>query len=123
MQDFGIDNVTAADGLAVGRPSGFVGRALEAAIDGYYTVSDASLYRHLALLATTEDLRVEPSAAAGLPGPQRVLADTAYLERAGLTPPALAKATHLVWATGGSMVPEEEMSRYLQTGSGLLSES
>jgi len=123
VQDFGIDNVTAADGLAVGRPSGFVGRALEAAIDGYYTVSDASLYRHLALLATTEDLRVEPSAAAGLPGPQRVLADNAYLERAGLTPPVFAKATHLVWATGGSMVPEEEMSRYLQTGSGLLSES
>ena len=40
------------------------------------TVTSRYLPRH-------EDLRVEPSAAAGLPGPQRVLADTAYLERAG----------------------------------------
>ena len=29
VQDFGIDNITAADGLAVGRASGFVGKTLE----------------------------------------------------------------------------------------------
>ena len=50
VQDFGIDNLTAADGLAVGRPSGFVGRAMQRLIDGYYTVDDAELYRLLALL-------------------------------------------------------------------------
>ena len=34
VQDLGIDNLTAADGLAVGRASGFVGRAMERLLDG-----------------------------------------------------------------------------------------
>lgn len=37
VQDIGIDNLTAADGLAVGRASGFVGRAMERLLDGLYT--------------------------------------------------------------------------------------
>ncbi|HGW7997340.1 hypothetical protein VXN81_24045, partial [Escherichia coli] len=28
----------------------------------------------------------------------------------------LRNATHLVWATGGGMVPEEEMNQYLAKG-------
>ncbi len=40
VQDIGIDNKTAADGLAVGRPSGFVGRAMQRLIDGYFTISE-----------------------------------------------------------------------------------
>lgn len=32
--------------------------------------------------------------------------DRGYLERIGITPTRLANATHLVWGTGGSMVPE-----------------
>ena len=44
VQDLGIDNITAADGLAVGRPSGFVGKAMQRLIDGYYTVQDEELY-------------------------------------------------------------------------------
>lgn len=45
VQDYGIDNVTAADGLAVGRPSGFVGSRMQGLIDGYYTVSDENMFR------------------------------------------------------------------------------
>ncbi|BAK77960.1 D-serine dehydratase [Pseudogulbenkiania sp. NH8B] len=117
VQDFGIDNVTAADGLAVGRPSGFVGRAMERMIDGYYTVSDDELYRLLALLQQQEGIALEPSALAGMPGMARVLTENqGYRERMGLTPQRMAAAHHLVWATGGSMVPAEEMAGYLQRG-------
>src|SRR6185436_18325661 len=112
---------TAADGLAVGRPSGFVGRAMQRLIDGYYTVSDEELYRLLALLEKTESIRLEPSALAGVPGMARLLTEQqGYRTRMGLTRSRLANATHLVWATGGSMVPEQEMNSYLERGKSLL---
>lgn len=117
VYDFGIDNVTAADGLAVGRPSGFVGRAMQRLIDGYYTVSDDHLYRLLAQLDASEGLRLEPSALAGVPGILRVLDEQqGYRQRLGLDERKLANATHLVWGTGGSMVPEAEMAAYLAKG-------
>lgn len=102
VQDLGIDNVTAADGLAVGRASGFVGRAMERLLDGFYTLSDQSMHDMLGWLAQAENIRLEPSALAGMAGPVRFKAD--------------AQATHLVWATGGGMVPEEEMATYLAKG-------
>lgn len=121
VQDFGIDNRTAADGLAVGRPSGFVGRAMQRLIDGYYTVSDEQMFRYLALLEQTEGQRLEPSALAGMPGVLRVLGEQqGYRQRMGLTPQHMAQATHLVWATGGSMVPQAEMDSYLARGRQLL---
>ena len=118
VQDFGIDNVTAADGLAVGRPSGFVGKAMQRLIDGYYTISDEELYALLALLEQEEDVRLEPSALAGVPGIARVLAaeQEAYRQRLQMSDETLANATHLAWATGGSMVPDEEMTDYLAKG-------
>ncbi|HDR2160881.1 TPA: D-serine ammonia-lyase [Enterobacter cancerogenus] len=102
VQDLGIDNVTAADGLAVGRASGFVGRAMERLLDGFYTLSDQRMYDLLGWLAQEEGIRLEPSALAGMAGPLRIHAD--------------ARVTHLVWATGGGMVPEEEMAAYLAKG-------
>ncbi|MPS41886.1 MAG: D-serine ammonia-lyase [Pseudomonas sp.] len=124
VQDFGIDNRTAADGLAVGRPSGFVGRAMQRLIDGYYTVSDEQLFRYLALLERAEGQRLEPSALAGMPGVLRVLGEQqGYRQRMGLTPQRMAQATHLVWATGGSMVPEAEMDHYLARGRQLLQDA
>ncbi len=119
VQDFGIDNVTAADGLAVGRPSGFVGRAMQRLIDGYYTVTDETLSRLLASAWELEQVRLEPSALAGIPGLQRVLRAPDYLQRIGVDPARLARATHLVWGTGGSMVPDAEFAAYLAQGRAL----
>ena len=119
VQDIGIDNVTAADGLAVGRPSGFVGRAMHRLIDGYYTISDDEMYRLLALLNEKENVKLEPSALAGMEGPIRVAQNEEYLKRMGFDEKTLANATHIVWATGGGMVPVEEMTKYLEKGSSL----
>jgi len=113
VQDIGIDNITAADGLAVGRPSGFVGRAMQRLIDGYATVSDEELYRLLALLEQAEGWWLEPSAVAGFAGIVPVLEQALYA-------PKMTNATHLVWGTGGSMVPREEMDGYVARGRDLL---
>ena len=37
VRDFGLNNITDADGLAVASPSGFVGKTLEQMISGVYT--------------------------------------------------------------------------------------
>ncbi|HEM6844956.1 MULTISPECIES: D-serine ammonia-lyase [Providencia] len=113
VQEIGIDNITAADGLAVGRASGFVGRAMERLIDGYYTIDDSEMYNLLGLLNQTESIKLEPSALAGMTGCVHVTQNTGYLQSKSLTPTKLANATHLVWATGGGMVPVNEMQKYL----------
>lgn len=120
VQDFGIDNMTAADGLAVGRPSGFVGKAMQHLLDGYFTLDDDEMYRLLALLAQQEKIFIEPSAAAGIPGIYDVLRDKQYIERMQFTPEQLQQATHIAWVTGGSMVPEAEMKQYIEKGENLL---
>ena len=113
VQDLGIDNLTAADGLAVGRASGFVGRAMERLLDGFYTLSDQEMYDLLGLLARDEQITLEPSALAGMAGPWRVAANPEWLTGHGCDTATMAQATHLVWATGGGMVPAEEMAKYL----------
>lgn len=120
VQDFGIDNHTAADGLACGRPSGFVGQAMHRLIDGYTTMDDDDMYRMLAASVEQENIRLEPSSAAGIPGMRWVLRDKDYRARMGLTPQRMAQATHLAWITGGSMVPEAEMQSYITKGRSLL---
>ena len=120
VQDFGLDNLTCADGLAVGRASALVGKIMGPLMDGVYTVSDDNLYRYLALMADSEGIELEPSALAGLPGVVRL----ARANAAGKLPKALAagldRAVHLVWATGGNMVPPQERAEYYRTGGKLL---
>lgn len=113
VQDLGIDNLTAADGLAVGRASGFVGRAMERLLNGFYTLSDQEMYDLLGLLARDEQIKLEPSALAGMAGPWRMAANPEWLTGRGFDAATMAQATHLVWATGGGMVPAEEMAKYL----------
>lgn len=99
VQDFGIDNKTEADGLAVGRPSRFVGKIMERLLDGEYTIDDERLYKLLKALFNEEQIYLEPSALAGFMGPIYI-----SMQR-GIT--HLENATHICWATGGSLVPEE----------------
>ncbi|RUM98114.1 D-serine ammonia-lyase [Pseudaminobacter arsenicus] len=117
VQDFGIPNRTIADGLAVGRASSFIGRAVQRLVDGYVTVQDQELLDLLSILRDSEGVELEPSAIAGGQGPGRVLTNEAYLTRMGLDGQKLAAATHLLWLTGGSMVPAEEMASYFKRAS------
>ncbi|WP_416197146.1 MAG: D-serine ammonia-lyase [Sporanaerobacter sp.] len=108
VQDYGIDNKTEADGLAVGRPSSFVGKTMERLLSGAYTIDDDRLYKLLKNLVDEEQIYLEPSALAGFMGPVYVSSreEAKYLEN----------ATHICWATGGSLVPKEFMKKYYEKG-------
>ena len=106
VNDIGIDNRTIADGLAVGRASGFVGKFMLPFIDGCYTVDDGRMSALLAMLTDSEGIRLEPSALAGMFGA------VALNKKSG----EVSRGIHLVWATGGSMVPEDELLKYYREG-------
>jgi D-serine dehydratase len=122
VQDIGIDNITDADGLAVGRPSGFVGKVIEPFLSGSYTISDEQLYQLLKELVDNEGIYLEPSALAGMIGPIKLFKEgTKYLKKQHLTD-KLGNGTHIIWGTGGNMVPKEMMLQYYQKGLELTSE-
>ena len=118
VQDFGIDNITAADGLAVGRASSFIGKMMESFLSGIYTVNDDMLYRMLSALADTEGIYAEPSALVGVPGVFNLLMTEVgqqYIDDQSLKD-KMQHASHIIWATGGNMVPEVEMNTYYRKG-------
>ncbi|MFZ7946722.1 MULTISPECIES: D-serine ammonia-lyase [Bacillaceae] len=116
VQEVGIDNITDADGLAVGRPSGFVGKTIEPFLSGNYTISDEQMYKLLKDLVETEKLYLEPSALAGMIGPIKLANEgTEYLQQHQLME-KMSKSTHIIWGTGGNMVPKEIMAEYYQKG-------
>ncbi len=113
VYDLGLDGLTEADGLAVGRPSRLAGHEMRTLLDGIATFDDDRVMAYTAELFDQEQIRVEPSAAAGF----------AALRAAQ---PILAKkypmthATHIVWATGGMLVPDVEFQRDYRLGKALL---
>lgn len=122
VQDFGIDNITAADGLAVGRASGFVGKTLEKLMSGCYSVTDENMYRLLTKMADSEKIFLEPSALAGVPGIINILTSEEgkkYLRDNNLED-KIENINHIAWATGGSMVPKDMMDEYYNKGFSLL---
>ncbi|WP_341643800.1 D-serine ammonia-lyase [Thauera sp. SDU_THAU2] len=123
VYEIGLDNRTEADGLAVGDASPLVAPLMAAQLSGVFTVTDDDLFRGVAALADTESIAVEPSAAAALPGPEWICNSSAgreYLVRHGLMN-RLDDATHVLWSTGGSLVPANEYDRFLARGHSLLS--
>ena len=105
VQDFGIDGKTYADGLAVSRPSGFVGELMEPLLSGIFTISDERLDSILRDLYTSEGIYIEPSACAAFApvvcGREQLkgyIEKHVHGQKDGIT--------HVFWATGGSLVPE-----------------
>ncbi len=104
VYDYGLTNRTEADGLAVPRASLLAAQVMRPLLDGVFTVEDDTLFTHLALLQETQGLRIEPSAAAGFSGP-------GFLQSGALACPG---ANHVVWTTGGSLVPDAQYQGFLQ---------
>ncbi len=71
------------------------------------------MYRLLGMLNQSENLKLEPSALAGMLGPVLVSKYQDYKDLHQLTEQQLQHANHIVWGTGGGMVPAEEMQNYL----------
>ncbi len=117
VQDIGLTGLTHADGLAVGRPSGFVGGVMKSLLSGEFTIRDGQLYDYMRDLLETEDIFLEPSACAAFQGPIRLNQEETvkeYLKEQGLIE-KMGNATHIAWATGGSLVPEEIREEYKNT--------
>lgn len=115
VKDFDIDGRTDADGLAVGRPSAFVGKVVEPMLSGIATIEDKKLYDLMRGLLSSEETFIEPSSCAAFAALIRPDDMKIYVEKMGLAD-KMDKATHIAWATGGRMVPEETRAAYLKMG-------
>ena len=102
VQDIGLTGRTAADGLAVSRCSGFACRMVRDLAEGGFTIADEHLAPYLRALYESEGIFAEPSACAGFAGPARF--GEAAEDILGDLPQE--NVTHLVWATGGALVPQ-----------------
>lgn len=108
--DIGLSGLTEADGLAVSRPSALVSPIMEKILEGCFTVQDERLYPYLSNLGDLENLWIEPSACAAFPGPELVTKNLKCQGHMGYNP------TQIIWATGGSAVPEDVMKEYYKKG-------
>jgi len=118
VYDFGLEINTAADGLAVGTASKLVGQYVRNILSGCYTVTDSSLFLKLYQLYQKENISIEPSAAAGFLGPEMLCRSeigVRYIEEQGLSS-KMHRANHVVWSTGGNLVPTEEFRSYYERG-------
>ena len=117
VQEIGLTGQTHADGLAVGRPSGFVGKVMDPILSGEFTVHDKWLYEYMRALIKSENIFIEPSSCAAFEGPLKLnqYEETrGYLQEQGLLE-KLPNAVHIAWATGGRLVPEEIRREYQNT--------
>ena len=109
VYDLGLDNDTIADGLAVPSASPLVLQAIGRNIDAAVAVTDQAMVQWVRRAWAEAGLRLEPSGASGF------AALALFIERArvaGLINPT-ATPIHVVWATGGSLLPEPEFSALL----------
>lgn len=117
VYDVGLTNRTEADGMAVARMSAFVATVMREMLAGVFTADDPSLFRWLLKAHESQNLRLEPSAAAGFAGPDFIVRHPhgkAFCAQQQIGD-HLARATHIIWTTGGSFVPEDQFQAFVRT--------
>ena len=96
--DYGLAGRTVADGLAVQSPSPLALDYAAHLVSGFHTLDDVTFLAAVNWLERSADIVAEPSATAGLTIPWRL-------------PDVPETATHLVWLTGGSLIPDQDKDR------------
>ncbi len=116
VQDFGLTGQTHADGLAVGRASGFVGGVMKHLLSGILSLEDYHIYDYMRDIVHTENIFLEPSACASFWGVSKLNTSEMqhYIQKAGLQN-HMQNAIHIPWATGGNLVPAEIREEYMHT--------
>lgn len=118
VDDIGLGSLTVADGLAVPRTSALVAKMMDHYFSGSYTLTDETFSAVLTNLYEQEEIFLEPAAAAGVPGPFKLLGSADgrnYLKNHQLED-KMNNATHIAWGTGGSMVPEADKIAFIAQG-------
>lgn len=118
--DFNLGGLTIADGLAVPRTSGLVAKMMKNLFSGGYSVKDELFKGLLHGLHEQESIFLEPAAVGGMIGPYKLFHSEegqSYLESKDLVD-KVNQATHIAWATGGSMVPEQDRLDFLEDAKG-----
>lgn len=97
VYDIGLGNGTVADGLACSSPSILAYNVMKGMLDGCFTIEDEHSLALSRLLYGTSGIKAEPSSCVALGGVGKI--------------PHSENATHLVWLTGGSLVPDDEWKK------------
>lgn len=121
VYDVGLTNKTEADGMAVARMSAFVATAMREMLAGVFTVADDDLFKLLRMAWKTQHQKLEPSAAAALLGPEFLVRHSQgqrFQSQQGIED-KMSRATHILWTTGGSFVPEEQFEAFLRQAEAL----
>ncbi|WP_049735605.1 D-serine ammonia-lyase [Rhizobium ecuadorense] len=122
VYDVGLTNKTEADGMAVARMSAFVANVMREMLAGVYTAADDDLFKLLRMAWITQRQKLEPSAAAALLGPDFLLRHREgrrFQAEQGIEEKKMSRATHILWTTGGSFVPEEQFQNFLRQAEAL----
>ena len=101
VYDIGLGNGTVADGLACSSPSVLAYNIMKGMLDGCFTVTDEHALNLSRLLYKTSGVKAEPSSCVALGGVGKIPCKIENVEN----------ATHLVWLTGGSLVPDDEWEK------------
>ncbi|MDH0047986.1 D-serine ammonia-lyase [Comamonas terrigena] len=118
IYDAGQHNRTIADGLAVPRASELVYPLMRERLAGVVITSDECMHADVWRMQSLARFKVEPSAAAAVSGPRALLQSEAgrrYIAEQGLQARML-RANHIVWTTGGALMPGDEYEALLLEG-------